>query len=397
MPHLMIRFPLHAFFLTVLTTFAILTAPPASGQSSATLSPAAASTITGPPIAARAYMVTDLMSDQVIVMQSADDRFEPASLTKLMTAYLVFNALRDKKITLKQVVPVSVKAWRAEGSRMFIEPNRPVTVDELLQGMIVQSGNDASIALAELIGASEETFAGLMNAEAKKMGLTNTQFTNATGLPHRDHYSSARDLSILATRVIRDHPEFYRLYAQKEYRYNSITQPNRNRLLWIDPHVDGMKTGHTDAAGFCLVSSARRGERRLLAVVLGTTSDALRTSESQKLLNFGFTAFDTKKLYSKGQVVAEPEVFKGLAKRVKLGFAKDVTLTLPNDRFTGLSAVAEYKQPMLAPLKSGQAIGLMRLTKDGQMLAEIPLVTLEEVPQASLLARGWDALRLKFR
>jgi D-alanyl-D-alanine carboxypeptidase (penicillin-binding protein 5/6) len=280
---------------------------------------------------------------------------------------------------------------------MFIEPMKPVTVEELVQGMIVQSGNDASIALAEAVAGTEETFASLMNAEAKKMGLTNTNFTNSTGLPHRDHYASARDLATLAVRVIRDHPEHYRLYAQKEYRYNNITQPNRNRLLWVDPNVDGVKTGHTEAAGYCLVTSAKRGERRLLSVVLGTASDSLRASESQKLLNFGFQVFDTKKLYSKDQAVAEPEVFKGTRKTVRIGFGKDVTLTLPADRFTGLNAVAEFPQPMVAPFAKGQNVGIMRLTKDGQPVSQVPLVALDDVPTAGLLSRGWDALRLKFK
>jgi serine-type D-Ala-D-Ala carboxypeptidase (penicillin-binding protein 5/6) len=394
---------LNRFPQLVLLTLALNLSPLLGAQGTQSSPPtapppvAAPVTITAPPIAARSYIVVDLMSDQVIVTQNGDDRFEPASLTKLMTAYLVFNAIRDRKLELKQAIKVSAKAWKAEGSRMFIEPMRPVTVEELLQGMIVQSGNDASIALAEAVAGSEETFVGLMNQEAKKMGLINTQFTNSTGLPNREHYSSARDLATLAARLIRDHSESYRLYAQKEYRYNNITQPNRNRLLWIDPNVDGMKTGHTEAAGFCLVASAKRGERRLLSVVLGAASDSLRASESQKLLNFGFQMFDTRRLYSKDQSVAEPEVFKGTRDRVKLGFANDVTLTLPSDRFTGLAALAEYKQPMVAPLTKGQAVGVMRLSKDGQALAQIPLVALEDVPQSSLLARGWDAIRLKFR
>jgi serine-type D-Ala-D-Ala carboxypeptidase (penicillin-binding protein 5/6) len=246
-----------------------------------------AQTITAPPIAARSYVLIDMLSDQTIVALNPEQRVDPASLTKLMTAYLAFNALKDKKLDLKQAVPVSDAAWKAVGSRMFIEPRKPVTVDELLRGMIIQSGNDASIALAEAIAGSEATFVEKMNNEAKKMGLNNTRFANSTGLPDPNHYASAADLAVLVGKLIRDHAEYYPLYAQKEYAYNGITQPNRNRLLFIDPTVDGVKTGHTEAAGFCLVASAKRGERRLVSVVLGTASDSLRASESQKLLNFG--------------------------------------------------------------------------------------------------------------
>src|SRR5438067_370208 len=251
-----------------------------------------------PPIVGKTWIVGDLTSGQVLVAQSADERFEPASLTKLMTAYLVFAALRDKKLTLEQPVPVSVRAWRAPGSRMFIEPRRPVRIQELIKGMEIQSGNDACIALAEAVAGSEDVFVQLMNREAQRLGMTNTHFVNATGLPDAQHYSTARDLYTLAAGLIRDFPDDYaRYYAIKEYRYNNITQPNRNRLLWLDPTVDGVKTGHTEGAGFCRIVSAKRGPRRLLSVLMGSTSESARAQESQKLLNWGYQFFDAVKLY----------------------------------------------------------------------------------------------------
>lgn len=350
-----------------------------------------------PAIAARAYVLLDPQSEQILVAQSATDRYEPASLTKVMTAYLVFAALKDKKLTLTQTLPVSEKAWRAEGSRMFIDPKRPVTVDDLLRGMIVQSGNDASIALAEGVAGSEEVFAQMMNKQAQKMGLKNTNFVNATGLPNPQHYSTAEDMAKLAAALIRDFPEEYKLYSQKEFTYNKITQANRNRLLWLDPTIDGMKTGHTEAAGYCLIAAGKRGDRRLVSVVLGTASDAARAQESQKLLNFGFQFSDTQRLYKKGDALATPEVFKGKQNAVKLGFERDMWITLPRDKFSGLKATLTTTQPLLAPLAQGQKAGIMKLTKDDKLIAELPVVALEEVPVAGVLGRGWDAIRLLFK
>jgi serine-type D-Ala-D-Ala carboxypeptidase (penicillin-binding protein 5/6) len=350
-----------------------------------------------PAIAARAYVLIDPQSDQMLVAQSATDRYEPASLTKVMTAYLAFQALKDKKLTGAQMLPVSEKAWRAEGSRMFIDPKRPVSVDDLLRGMIVQSGNDASIALAEGIAGSEEVFAQMMNKQAQKLGLKNTSFVNCTGLPHPQHYSTAEDMAKLAAALIRDFPEEYKLYAQKDFTYNKITQANRNRLLWLDATVDGMKTGHTEAAGYCLIAAGKRADRRLISVVLGTNSDAARAQESQKLLNFGFQFSDTQRLYKKGEALATPEVFKGKQNNVKLGFERDMWLTLPRDKFTGLKATLTTTQPLLAPLAQGQKAGIMKLTKDDKVIAELPVVALEDVPVAGVLGRGWDAIRLLFK
>lgn len=354
-----------------------------------------------PQIAARAFLLLDPLSGKVLAAQSPTDRFEPASLTKIMTAYLVFIALKEKKLTLTQTLPVSEKAWKAEGSRMFIEPRKPVTVDELIHGMIIQSGNDASIALAEGIAGSEEAFAQIMNKHALRLGLKNTHFVNATGLPHPQHYSTAEDLARLAAALITDFPLEYKIYSQKDFTYNKIKQSNRNRLLWLDPNVDGMKTGHTEAAGYCLIASAKRGEgdraRRLISVVLGAASDSARAQENQKLLNYGFQFFDTQRLYKKGDALATPEVFKGTQNNVRLGFERDVWLTLPKDRFTGLKATLTTTQPLLAPLAVGQKAGIMKLTKDNVTIAELPVVALEDVPVAGFLGRGWDTIRLLFK
>jgi D-alanyl-D-alanine carboxypeptidase (penicillin-binding protein 5/6) len=279
---------------------------------------------------------------------------------------------------------------------MFIEPRKPVAVSDLLRGMIIQSGNDAAIALAEATAGSEEAFVQIMNREAQRLGLKGTSFRNSTGLPAAEHYATARDMANLAAALIRDFPADYALYSQKEYTYNNITQSNRNRLLWIDPTVDGVKTGFTEAAGYCLVTSAKRGERRLVSVVMGAQTDALRISESQKLLNFGFLAYDTQRVYKKGEVVATPEVFKGTSNAVKIGFNRDVYLTLARDRFTGIKAQLETQRPFIAPYSVGQKTGIMKLTREGATLAELPVVALEEVPVAGFLSRGWDTIRLYF-
>lgn len=350
-----------------------------------------------PAVAAASWLLYDVTSGQVIAAQNADERRDPASLTKLMTAYLSFGALRSKALTPSQPVNVSERAWRAEGSRMFVEPRRAVSVDELLRGMIIQSGNDASIALAELVAGSEPAFAEKMNAEAQRLGLASTHFVNATGLSDPQHYSTANDLGLLAAALIRDYPDFYPLYSIKEYRYNNITQPNRNRLLWIDPAVDGVKTGHTDAAGWCLVASAKRGERRLLSVVLGAASDAARAVESQKLLNYGFQAFDTVQLYPSGKAVSTLRVWKGATAEVPAGFLADRFLTLPKGKAAKLELTLTATEPLVAPVAKGQPIGTVKVVLEGRMLAEYPLLALADVPLASLFGRAWDTLRLWFK
>jgi len=348
-----------------------------------------------PRIAGRAWIVGDLTSGQVLVAEKADERMEPASLTKLMTAYLVFSALRDKKLALEQQVPVSAHAWRAPGSRMFIDPRKPVTVDELIKGMEVQSGNDACIALAEALAGSEEAFAQLMNSEADRLGMKDTHFMNSTGLPDAQHYSTARDLYTLAAAVIRDFPDEYaRYYAIKEFRYNNITQPNRNRLLWLDPTVDGVKSGHTEAAGYCLIASSKRGPRRLLSVLLGSTSDALRAQESQKLLNWGFQFYDDVKLFGAGDAVGTLEVWKGAARTLKAGVKSDLYVTVPKGEGGKLKADLVSQQPLVAPVAAGERVGTLRVSLEEKPFAEYPLVALEAVGPAGLMGRAWDTLRL---
>jgi D-alanyl-D-alanine carboxypeptidase (penicillin-binding protein 5/6) len=358
---------------------------------------AAAQSPAPPQVAAAAWTLVDVGSGQTIVSHATDERRDPASLTKLMTAYLVFGALRQKTILPSQMVNVSERAWRAEGSRMFIEPRKSVSVDELLHGMIVQSGNDASIALAELVGGTEAAFVDRMNAEAKRLGMLNTQFANATGLSDPKHWSTAGDLAKLGHAVIRDYPEFYPLYAKREYRYNRISQPNRNRLLWSDPFVDGMKTGHTEAAGWCLVASAKRGERRLLSVVLGASSDAARAAESQKLLNFGFQAYDTVQLYQSGKPVASLKVWKGAEREVGAGFLADRYLTLPRGRAGDLKLTLEAMEPLVAPVARGQRVGIVRISLDDKPAAEFPLIALDDVGPANVFVRAWDTVRLWFK
>lgn len=350
-----------------------------------------------PVLAARAYFLLDVLSGQTLVAQNADEPREPASLTKLMTAYLVFRALKDKELLPSQMVTVSSKAWRAEGSRMFIEPKKAVSVDELLHGVIVQSGNDAAIALAEAIAGSEQAFVERMNKEAARLGMKNTRFATATGLPAPQQVSTASDLALLASAIIRDFPEYYPLYSIKEYRYNNITQPNRNRLLWSDPYVDGMKTGNTDTAGYCLVASAKRGPRRLLSVMLGAGSDAARASESQKLLNYGFQFYDTVQMYQNGQTVNTLRVWKGASENVAAGFVADQYLTLPKGQAQKLKLSMEAVEPLIAPVALGQRVGTVRVTLDGKVVGEYPLQALGEVPQASFWVRAWDTARLWFK
>jgi D-alanyl-D-alanine carboxypeptidase (penicillin-binding protein 5/6) len=348
-----------------------------------------------PSIVGRSWIVGDLSSGQVLLAEKPDERVEPASLTKLMTAYVAFQALRDRKISLEQQVSVSERAWRAPGSRMFLQPRKPVTVDELVRGMVVQSGNDASIALAEAVAGTEDAFVQVMNREAARLGLKGTKFMNATGLPDPQHYSTAQDLYVLTAALIRDFPrEYATYYSQKEYRYNSIAQPNRNRLLWLDPSVDGVKTGHTETAGYCLIASSNRGGRRMLSVLLGSTSESTRAQESQKLLNWGFQFFDSVKLHPANQPVKAIEVWKGSDGEVKAGFASDIIVTVPKGEAEKLKAELLTQQPLLAPVAQGQRVGTLRVTHDGKLVGEYPLVALETVKVAGIFGRAWDTLRL---
>lgn len=358
---------------------------------------AAAQVLPPPAIAARSWLLMDVSGGQPLAGRNAGERIEPASLTKLMTAYVAFAAIRQKTVSLNQTVPVSVRAWRAGGSRMFIQPNKPVTVEELLHGVIVDSGNDASIALAESVAGSEEAFVQLMNREAQRLGMSDSSFANASGLPDPRHYSTANDIALLTAALIRDFPEYYKLYSVREFRYNNITQHNRNRLLWLDPNVDGVKTGHTESAGYCLVASARRGPRRLVSVVLGASSEGMRAQESQKLLNYGFQFFDSVRLYQKENAISTLEVWKGSASRVRAGVPRDLFVTVPKGEGGKLKADLLSEQPLIAPIATGQRVGTLRVTLDGKPLADYPVVALEPVGIAGWLGRSWDSFRLWFK
>jgi len=349
-----------------------------------------------PTVAARSWLLLDFSSSQELSSANPQQQVEPASLTKLMTAYLSFGALKQGKLKPDQFVPVSERAWKTQGSRMFIDPKHPVKVEELLRGMIVQSGNDACIALAEAIAGSEEAFVQLMNREAQRLGLQHTQFRNSTGLPDPQHYSTARDLAFLATALIRDFPEYYPLYSIKAYSYNNITQNNRNRLLWLDAQVDGVKTGHTDGAGYCLIASAKRGTRRLLAVVLGAASDASRAQEAMKLLNYGYQAYDGVKLYEVNQTVSQLRVFKGEQNSVRAGFSSEFALSVPKGQAAALQVQLVGQPPLQAPIAKGQEIARLKLFIGSSPWGEYPLVALEDVPAAGIFGRAWDAVRLWF-
>jgi D-alanyl-D-alanine carboxypeptidase (penicillin-binding protein 5/6) len=358
---------------------------------------ALAQSVPPPALAANAWVLVDHATGQVLAGKDPDARIEPASLTKLMTAYLTFAALKAGTLSPDQQVPVSERAWRMEGSRMFIEPNKPVTVDELIRGVIVQSGNDACVALAETIAGSEEAFAALMNREAQRLGMTNTNFTNSSGLPDPQLYTTAGDLARLAAAIIRDFPEYYSLYSLKEFTYNNIKQPNRNRLLYMDPTVDGMKTGHTSSAGYCLVSTAQRGQRRLISVVLGAASDTVRAQESLKLLNFGFQFFETVKLYSGGEALSQFRVWKGKLNELPVGFSDDFVMSLPKESADKIQVTLESRQPLVAPIQQGQSVGTLSLTVDGKPFGQYPVVALQDVEVAGFFGRLWDAIVMFFK
>jgi len=350
-----------------------------------------------PTLAAKSWLLLEMSSGQVLTSEKPDERIEPASLTKLMTAYLTFSALRQKTITLEQSLPVSQKAWKTGGSKMFVRVDTQVPVDDLIKGMIVQSGNDACVTLAEGIAGSEENFAQMMNREAQRLGMKNSSFTNATGLPDPNLYTTAHDLSLLAGALIRDFPEYYKkYYSMKEYRYQNITQPNRNRLLFIDPSVDGVKTGHTEAAGYCLISSAIRDKRRLLSVVLGTKSDSARATESLKLLNWGFITYDAVTLFSKDQVVETLRVWKGEQNQVKAGFTADMVIALPKGYAEKVKSNFVATPRLIAPIEAGQKLGALQVSIDGKPYAEYPVVALEAVPLAGFFGRLIDTIRLWF-
>jgi D-alanyl-D-alanine carboxypeptidase (penicillin-binding protein 5/6) len=355
-----------------------------------------------PEIAARNYLLVDVTAGQVLAAKEVDGPVEQASLTKLMTGYLVFDALRAKKVALDQKLPVSVRAWKMPGSRMFIDPKMQVPVDDLLKGMIIQSGNDATVALAEGVGGTVENFVKLMNDQAKALGMTGTSYKNPEGLTEPGHLTTAKDLAILAQRLMQDFPEYMHYYATKHYSYPGTPASNgnnRNSLLFRDPTVDGLKTGHTAAAGYCLVATSKRdmpnvGQRRLLSIVLGTASENARANESQKLLNWGYTAFDAVKLFDANQPVATPAVWKGKANVLKIGRTTPIVVTVPSGTGGKITTEIVRQDPLVAPFTQGQAVGTLKVSLGDQVLAEVPLVALEAVEQAGIFGRAWDAIRL---
>jgi serine-type D-Ala-D-Ala carboxypeptidase (penicillin-binding protein 5/6) len=355
-----------------------------------------------PEVAARSYLLMDVSANQVLASRDIDSPVEPASLTKLMTAYVVFDALRAKKITLQQTLPVSVRAWKMPGSRMFIDPKMQVPVEDLIKGMIVQSGNDATMALAEGVGGTAEHFVELMNQQAKALGMKNTTYKNPEGLTAPGHTTTARDLSILSTRLVQDFPDYVGYYRTQKYRYQgtpTANDTNRNMLLFRDPTVDGLKTGHTEAAGYCLIATAKRDfpnlqGRRLLAIVLGANSELARANEAQKLLNWGFTAYEGLKLFDANQAVLEPQVWKGSEKTVKLGQSQPIVLAVPAGSSSKIKTQVARPDPLVAPFSKGQQVGTLKILAGEQLLREVPLVALQPVEQAGIFGRAWDAVRL---
>ena len=350
-----------------------------------------------PEVEARSYLLLDAKSGQVLVEHNADKELPPASLTKMMTAYLVEKEIQAGNIGEQDMVPISVKAWRMGGSRMFVKEGTQVPVKDLLKGVIVQSGNDASVALAEYVAGSEGAFADLMNNQARQLGMNSSHFVNATGWPAENHYTTARDLAWLARAIIRDYPEHYDIYAQKEFTYNGITQQNRNLLLWRDDAVDGLKTGHTEEAGFCLVSSAKQNGMRLISVVMGTDSEAARARESQKLLSYGFRFYETYDGYGAGDVLDTPKVWMGAADQVRLGLKDDLVLTVPKGSHDQLKAEMTIQPELRAPIQEGQQYGTLTVSLDGKELVQRPLVALETVEEAGFFSRIWDHIVLFFK
>jgi len=346
---------------------------------------AASVSVPAPPsVAATGYLLVDMDSDAVLAQKDADQRLEPASLTKIMTAYAVFREVNDGSVKLSDEVLVSEKAWKTPGSRMFIEVNKRVSVDELLKGMIIQSGNDASVALAEHVAGSEEAFANLMNEHARRLGMNSTHFVNATGLPDPEHYTTPHDIVLVSEASIREFPEFYKMYAVKEYTFNGIRQHNRNNLLWHDESVDGVKTGHTEAAGYCLVASAKRDGMRLISVVMGTDSEKARIRESKSLLNYGFRFYETHRLYGASDRLTRSRVWMGEQEQVALGLERDLYVTIPRHQYDRLNARTEVQPQIEAPLIQGQKVGEVVVELDGEIITRRALVALEDVPEGGI-------------
>jgi len=349
---------------------------------------------TPPQLAAKSYILMDAASGEVLIEHNSDERLPPASLTKLMTAYIATLEINKGRIKEQDMVTVSERAWRTGGSRMFIQVNTQVSVNDLLHGVIIQSGNDASVALSEHIAGSEDAFADLMNKSAQRLGMQNSHFMNATGLPHAEHYSSAHDMAKLARAIIHEDPQHYAIYAQKEFFWNSIKQPNRNLLLWRDNTVDGLKTGHTEEAGYCLVASAQREGMRLITAVFGTTSEQMRAAETQKLLTYGFRFFETRTFYRKGVELAQAKVWKGAVDQVRAGLVQDLTFTLARGQLEKLEASMSINPQLTAPIQQGDVIGKAEIKLGDQVLRSTDLVALDTVEEGGFFRRMWDSIRL---
>ncbi|WP_150912571.1 D-alanyl-D-alanine carboxypeptidase family protein [Marinobacter halotolerans] len=378
------------FFRVILTSLLLVLLPMAQTVAQSVLIPSP------PQIAASSYILMDPLSGRVIMDENSDERLPPASLTKMMTAYIVERELDEGRINMSDMVPISVNAWRTEGSRTFVREGTQVSVEDLLRGVIIQSGNDASVALAEFVAGSESAFVDIMNQQARLLGMQDTNFVNATGLPAPEHYSTAHDLALLAKAIINDYPENYPIYAEKHFTFNDIRQPNRNSLLWRDDTVDGLKTGHTEEAGYCLVASAKRNDTRFIAVVMGADSTAARAQEVQKMLNYGFRYYETERLFSEGQELMQARVWGGNSDQVSVGILDDVYVTIPRGARDSLESVIELDNVIQAPVSVGDELGQVKVTHDGKTVVDQPVMALSDVPEGGFFKRIWDAIKLFF-
>ena len=381
---------LNSVFRTLSIVFVLMLALTGKAMSQAVLIPSP------PQIAGSSYVLMDPKSGRIIMEENSHERLPPASLTKMMTAYIVERELDEGRIAMSDMVPISVNAWKTEGSRTFVREGTQVSVEDLLRGVIIQSGNDASVALAEFVAGSEDAFVDIMNQQAQLLGMKDTNFENATGLPSPDHFSTAYDLAMLAQAIINDYPENYPLYAEKHFTYNNIRQPNRNSLLWRDDSVDGLKTGHTEEAGYCLVASAKRNDTRLIAVVMGTNSSEARAQEIQKMLNYGFRYYESERLFQSGQELIEARVWGGQTDQLSVGMTEDVYVTIPRGSRNDLESTVDLDSVIKAPIKVGDELGRVKVSYNGEVLVDQPVLALTEVPEGGFFKRIWDAITLFF-
>lgn len=381
---------LNSVFRTLSIVFVLMLALTGKAMSQAVLIPSP------PQIAGSSYVLMDPKSGRIIMEENSHERLPPASLTKMMTAYIVERELDEGRIAMSDMVPISVNAWKTEGSRTFVREGTQVSVEDLLRGVIIQSGNDASVALAEFVAGSEDAFVDIMNQQAQLLGMKDTNFENATGLPSPDHFSTAYDLAMLAQAIINDYPENYPLYAEKHFTYNNIRQPNRNSLLWRDDSVDGLKTGHTEEAGYCLVASAKRNDTRLIAVVMGTNSSEARAQEIQKMLNYGFRYYESERLFQSGQELIEARVWGGQTDQLSVGMTEDVYVTIPRGSRNDLESTVDLDSVIKAPIKVGDELGRFKVSYNGEVLVDQPVLALTEVPEGGFFKRIWDAIKLFF-